>query len=337
MSAIVTAGIDVGAKTLVACVLREDEQAKCKASKPWELANTPSGHGSLIKTLRDRGVNRVVCEASGVYHLELALALTKAGLPLMVANPRQVKAFIQARLRNTQNDPVDAYELAQFALRMEFVPWRPPSPAQYALHRIARSLHGYVDQATAAKNRLHAASVVSHTPKIVLKTLRREIAFLEGLQQQLSVEALKIIAADSKLQRLFELLLSVRGIAETSAVQLLGELCVLAPELSAKAWVKLTGLDPTRKQSGTSVLTKTHISKRGNAKLRAALYMPAMSARQHDPGLRAFADRLVANGKTPMQALTAVARKLLHGIHAMFKLDQPWNSAALVSQSPKNA
>lgn len=335
MSVIVPAGIDVGAKSLMVCLLRDGQKAK--ANKPWQVENTASGHRTLIKTLLDRGVTRIVCEATGVYHLELALALTGAGLPVMVANPRQVKAFIQARLRNTQNDPVDAYELAQFALRMEFVPWQPPRAAQYALHRIARSLHGYVEQATAAKNRLHAATSVGHTPKIVLKTLRNEIAFLERLQQQLSAEALNLIAQDTRLQRAFDLLISVRGIAQTSAVQLLGELCVLAPHLSAKAWVKLAGLDPTRKQSGTSVLTQTRISKRGNAKLRAALYMPAMSARQHDPGLRAFADRLIANGKTPMQALIAVARKLLHGIHAMFKLDQPWNSQALVPQIPSNA
>lgn len=334
MSAIVSAGIDVGAKSLVTCVLRDGESAK--ASKPWQTQNAPQSHCALIETLRERGVNRVVCEATGVYHLELALALTRAKLPVMVANPRQVKAFIEARLRNTQNDPVDAYELAQFGLRMEFVPWQPPSPAQYALHRIARSLCGYVEQATVAKNRLHAASVVGAMPRVVLKTLRNEIAFLERLQQRLRIEALKVIAGDAKLQRAFNLLVSVRGIAETSAVQLLGELCVLAPGLSAKAWVKLAGLDPTRKQSGTSVLTKTHISKRGNAKLRAALYMPAMSARQHDPGLRAFADRLIANGKTPMQALMAVARKLLHGIHAMFKLDQPWNSQALVPDCQNN-
>lgn len=328
MSTIVAAGIDVGAKTLVSCVLNGGGQ-----TRPWSVDNKPDAHQSLIKTLRERGVTQIVCEATGVYHLELAYALSRAQLPVMVANPRQVKAFIQARLRNTQNDPVDAHELAQFALRMEFVPWQPPSPAQYALHRIARSLHGYVEQATAAKNRLHAAGVVGDTPKILLKTLRNEIAFLERVQQQLSTEALKIIAADAKLRRHFELLISVKGIAQTSAVQILGELCVLAPELSAKAWVKLAGLDPTRKQSGTSVLTKTRISKRGNAKLRAALFMPAMAARRYDPGLNAFAERLIANGKTPMQATIAVARKLLHGIHAMFANDQLWNSQALVTQT----
>jgi transposase len=334
MTAIVPAGIDVGAKALVTCVLRDGD--KPKANKPLLTPNTPPGHQALIKSLREQGVNRVVCESTGVYHFELALALTRAGMPVMVANPRQVKAFIEARLRNAKSDPVDAYELAQFASRMEFVPWQPPRPAQYALHRIARSLHGYVEQNTAAKNRLHAASVVSDTPKIVVKALRHEIAFLERLQQQLSDEALKIVAADATLQRQFDLLLSVCGIGETSAVQVLGELCVLAPELSAKAWVKLAGLDPTRKQSGSSVLTKAHISKRGNAKLRGALFMPAMSARRHDPGLRAFGDRLVANGKTKMQAIMAVARKLLHGIHAMFKLDQPWNSRALVPESQNN-
>ncbi|MGA9993657.1 MAG: IS110 family transposase [Thiobacillaceae bacterium] len=335
MSVIVPAGIDVSAKSLMVCLLRDDQKAK--ASKPWPVENSASGHGALIKTFLDQGVTRIVCEATGVYHLELAFALTEAGLPVMVANPRQVKAFIQARLRNTQNDPVDAYELAQFAQRMEFVPWQPPRAAQYALHRIARSLHGYVEQATAVKNRLHAATSVGRTPKIVLRTLRSELACLERLQQQLSAAALKVIARDKPLQRAFDLLISVRGIGQTSAVQILGELCVLAPNLSAKAWVKLAGLDPTRKQSGTSVLTQTRISKRGNAKLRAALYMPAMAARRHDPGLRAFADRLIDNGKTPMQALIAVARKLLHGIHAMFKLDRPWNSQALVPHATSDA
>jgi len=332
---VVTAGIDVAGKSLVVDVLCDGIRAK--RGKPFSVDNTPDGHGQLIEKLRDLAVTRIVCEATGVYHLDLAIALVEAGLPVMVANPRQVKAFIQARLRNSQDDPIDAHELAQFGLRMDFRPWQAPDPSHYALHRIARSLHGYVEQATAAKNRLHAAHAVAQTPKLLLKVIKEEIAFLDRIETRLRTEALKIIDHNAKLKRHFDLLISVPGIGQTSAVQLLGELCVLASDLSAKAWVKLAGLDPTRKQSGTSVLGKAHISRRGNAKLRGALFMPAMSARRHDPGLKHFADRLVQNHKTPLQAIVAVQRKLLHGIHAMFTLDQPWNSSALVPQTQNQA
>jgi len=328
MSSITCAGIDVSARTLSVCLL--NEQNKNAKGAPFDIANTPQGHQQLIQTLLTRKIDRVICESTGVYHLGFAMALQEAKLPVMVANPRQVKRFIEARLRNTQTDAVDAYELAQFGLRMDFVPWRAPSPAEYALHRIARSLHGYVEQATAAKNRIHAAEASPGTPRVVLKALRDELKLYDRIQESLTAEALVIIKGDAELKRRFDLLLTVRGIGETSAMQLLGELCVLAPELSAKAWVKLAGLDPTCKRSGTSVETKPHISKRGNAKLRGGLFMPAMSARRFDPGLGAFADRLVAAGKTPMQAITAVQRKLLHGIHAMFRTNEPWNSERLV-------
>jgi len=328
MSSITCAGIDVSAKTL-AVLLLADQERKGKGSA-YEVPNTPQGHRKLIKTLLAREVDRVICESTGVYHLGLALALDQARLPVMVANPRQVKRFIEARLRNTQTDQVDAYELAQFGLRMDFVPWRAPSAAAYALHRIARSLHGYVEQATSAKNRIHASLAAPNTPRVVLKALRDELKLYERIEKSLTAEALAIISANAELKRRFELLLSVPGIGEISAVQLLGELCVLAPDLTAKAWVKLAGLDPTYKRSGTSVDTKPHISKRGNAKLRAGLFMPAMSARRWDPGLSSFADRLVAAGKAPLQAVTAVQRKLLHGIHAMFRLNEPWNSRMLV-------
>jgi len=322
-------GIDVSAKTLDARFLGDPEQS-AKATPSRSLGNDAQGHRELIKAIRASGATKVVCEATGVYHLDLAFALVDAGIPLMVCNPRQIKHFIQARLRNTQTDPIDAYELAQFGMRMEFVPWRAPSATAYALHRIARALHGYVEQATATKNRLHAAEAVRQTPKVLLKSLRDELAFNEKLQKRLTKEALALIAADAQLQRRMELLVSVPGIAQTSAVQILGELCVLNDDLSAKAWVKLAGLDPSGKRSGTSVNTKPCISRRGNAKLRGALFMPAMGARRWDKRLSAWADRLTAAGKTKLQAIVAIQRKLLHGIHAMFAHDTPWDSSQLV-------
>ena len=112
------------------------------------------------------------------------------------------------------------------------------------------------------------------------------------------------------------------GIAEASAMRLLGELLVLPDDLAAPQWVAHAGLDPRPYDSGTSVHRPRRIRKVGNRHLRAALYMPALVAIQHEPNVKAFYDKLLAAGKKPMQAVVAVMRKLLHAIWGMLKHDQ---------------
>lgn len=78
---------------------------------------------------------------------------------------------------------------------------------------------------------------------------------------------------------------------------------------------------------------KTRISKAGNRYLRAALYMPARVAVQHDPWLAAFYQRRVHKGKAKLQALVAVMRKLLHAAWGMFRHDQPYDGSKLCPQA----
>ncbi len=141
--------------------------------------------------------------------------------------------------------------------------------------------------------------------------------------------ARQLIAQDPPLRERFELLDSVPGIGETSALQLLGELAVLSPDLTAHQWVAYAGLDPRAYDSGTSVHKKPRISKAGNMHLRHSLDMPALVGVQYDPHLRAFYQHLQAQGKVKMQALVAVLRKLLHALHAMFKTHQPYDGSKL--------
>ena len=125
----------------------------------------------------------------------------------------------------------------------------------------------------------------------------------------------------------FALLLTVKGIGEASAIALLGELLLLPDGLTHKQWVKSAGLDPRHFKSGTSVDKRTRISKAGNRSIRQALYMPALSAKTHDPHVKGFFDHLIANGKTPMQAVCAVMRKLLHALHGMMTHNQPFDNS----------
>lgn len=320
MNADATSGIDVSAKTLDVSVLRANSDKR----KRRKFGNDAPGHRQLIEWLQGFEVTRVVCEATGVYHLDVAFALTDAGIPLMVANPRQVKRFIEARARNTQSDVIDADELAEYARRMDFVPWKAPSNNGFELHKLGRAIGQLTKRHTAMLNRLHAARASTHTPKSIVKSAEREVQFIERERVKLSKEAQRLVKADPDLTRKFELLISAPGIAEVSALAILAELIVLPPNLAGKAWVKYAGIDPMSKRSGTSVNTNAHIAKRGNARLRGALYMPAMTARQRDPHMRDFADRMIANHKQPIEAIVAVQRKLLLSIHAMFRTNQTW-------------
>ncbi|MCB1636490.1 MAG: IS110 family transposase [Xanthomonadales bacterium] len=318
-------GIDVSAKTLDVVVRINGKR------RHRRFNNDGPGIGKLIEWLKPFGPVRVSMEATGVYYLDLAFALVGADIPLMVVNPRQARRFVEALGRNQQTDASDAADLAEFGERMDFVAWKAPSKQAFTVHKLGRSINLLTRQHTAYLNRLHAAEAAELTPPEVVALMRNSLRFIEREQAKLVRKVAQLIAADAAMARRLALLKSATGIAEASAPAILAELIVLPEGLSAKAWVKLAGLDPTTKQSGTSVSTKPRISKRGNARLRAALYMPAMCARSHDAHLRAFADRLSARGKTGNQVILAVARKLLHGIHAMFHSDQPWDSQRLVS------
>ena len=325
-------GIDVSARKFDVAVLREGKKTTTRV-----FDNEPSGFAKLISWLASFAAPRITMEATGVYHLDLAFALRGAELPVAVVNPRQVKRFIEARSRNVQTDLVDAVELAEFGKRMDFVPWEAPSSVSMALHKLGRAIGTLTKQHVATANRAHAAGATAQTPTSITKMLLKTLKFLEKQSEELTREARRLVAQDVLLHSQFKLLLTVKGIGETSALRILAELVVLPRHLSAKAWVKYAGLDPSMKQSGTSVQTKTYISKRGNARLRAALYMPALSARSHDEHLCAFADRLVANHKTPLQAIVAIQRKLLHGIHAMLKNNTPWDGSKLIIINQKDA
>ena len=139
---------------------------------------------------------------------------------------------------------------------------------------------------------------------------------------RLEKEAVVLVLSVPHLSMLFQRLLSIPGIGETSALRLLAEWAVLPEGMKPPQWVAHAGLDPRPHESGRSVHRPRAITKAGNKYLRAALYMPALVAIRHQPNVKAFYDPLIAAAKKPLQAITAVMRKLLHAIWGVWKHDQ---------------
>lgn len=315
-------GIDVSAETLE--VAYRDQRGRIVRQT---FENAPARHGALVRHLEKRARKatvRVVLEATGVYHLEAALALDRAGFEVMVVNPRAASHYAKAKLQRSKTDQLDAEMLLAFAGSMSFVRWQAPEPAVLELRVIARRIHALTVVVAGEKNRDHAAEQTA-----AIRTIERSIAsVVRALEKELArlrAEALKVIQSDMVLARRFELLQSVKGIAEKSGIAILAELSVLPADMTDRQWVAHAGLDPRQFESGTSVRAKTKISKRGNKYLRAALYKPAVTACTHQRGVDLFAHRLRSRGKAPLLVHVAVMRKLLVAIHGMFVTDQPFD------------
>ena len=160
----------------------------------------------------------------------------------------------------------------------------------------------------------------------MLRDVQLAISQLDKRIDRLSKEVLALISKHPDLKRVFLLLTGIKGVAKTSAITLMREFLLLPPGLSHREWVKFAGLDPRTFDSGKSVHKKKRLSKAGNHYVRSALFMPALSAKQHDPYVKAYFQHLVDNGKRPLQAVCAVMRKLLHAIHGMLRYDKHFDN-----------
>jgi len=302
------AGIDVSAKTLDVAMRGLDG-----AISTFKVTNDPPGFAALSKRLTGGDAPaRVVLEATGIYSLDLALALHAASVQVMVVNPRAARAFTVATMRRAKTDQVDAAALLEFAERMAFEPWQPPPPARLELRGYARRISDLTVQLAAERNRLHATTATHTTPAAILADLRAGIAGLETRIETLRSAAIARLEGDTELAPILRRLLTITGIGEKSAVSLLGELLLLPADMTAREVTAHAGLDPRPKESGTSMKNQRHISKMGNPRLRGALHLPAMTAVVHCPPLKAFHERLVERGKAPKSSIVAVSRKLLH-------------------------
>lgn len=317
-------GVDVSAKTLRARRWRNGVE------HDRTFANTSEGHGEAVRWLGARA--RVCVEATGVYHLQFCLTLAGRGVEVMVVNPRAAKDFARAMQNRSKTDAVDAAALFEYGRRMEFVPWQPPRRAVLELRELGRRMRELTEVGVDEKNRLHARRV-SALSRAVAADLEQHIAEIGARLKAIENRAVELIDADDDLRQQYLALVAAKGIGSRSAILLLSELAVLDAAMNVREVVAHCGLDPRVYESGTSVHKAARISKVGNARVRATLYMVALTAVRHDAGARSFYVSLLRRGKQPRQALVAVMRKMLHGIWIAMQRRVAFDSSILFAAS----
>ena len=298
-------GIDVSKATLDVALIKDQKKPRHRV-----FANTEAGHWQLLSWLKDNGAQPVhACmEATGSYGEVLALALHEAGHTVSIVNPAQIYYFAQTGLSRTKTDKVDAQSIARFCQMHRPSVWTPPAPAIRALQALVRRLESLLDMQTTEKNRLAAGSASQE----VTDSIRAVLAFLEQEVAAIKSQIKEHIDNHPDLKNQRDLLTSIPGIADTSAVAILAEIGEISQFTHSRQVSAFAGLVPKIRQSGSSVRGRATLSKRGSSRLRHSLYFPAMTALRYNPVIRALRERLLSKGKSRMLILGA-GYPCLHG------------------------
>ncbi len=293
-------GCDVGKHSIVAC--------DSLTGRTSELANRPETLTAFLADLPRTCL--VVCEATGGYETALLLAAAELGMPAHRADARRVKAFIRSLGRIAKTDRIDAQGLARYGQdrHADLPRWQPADTARDDLRTLVRLRTQLVKQRAALTNQIKApgGTVAKHRLRTLLAAATEQIDAIEA-------DIANLVERQPAIARTVDLIRNIPGCGPVTAVTV----TALMPELgtmTGRQAASLAGLAPHPHQSGQRDGYRR--TRPGRPDLKRALFMAAMAARNHNPHLRTVYDRLVANGKKPIVAITALMRKLITIINA---------------------
>lgn len=317
-------GIDVSKRKLDAKLLLDPARLKFKSKS---IANTTEGIAELLTwTQRQSGCAaaeiHAVMEATGVYHEGAATALFDAGVRVSVVNPAQLKEFARGLAVRSKNDGLDSAVLARYGALVTPAPWQPEPREVRELKALLARLDAIEADLRRELNRQEKTEYAA-VPQEVQESLANSVAFLRAEHARLQRRIRDHIDGYPELRQAKALLETIPAIGDKTAYRMLALLRSRAFTSAAQA-AAYVGLVPVEHQSGSSVCKRPRLSKAGNARIRAALYMVAVVATRHNPDIRAQYQRLLAAGKSKMSALGAAMRKLVHICFGVLKHQTPY-------------
>jgi transposase len=300
----VALGLDVAKDTIEVCLLRQAQ----KRGDKYSIPNSIAGGQQLIAWLADIPQETVhVClEPTGKYSRVIAGYLHREGFSVSQVNSYAVMHHGRGKNLRSKTDRIDAYLLADYCLKENPPVWEPPTDCQAELTEIQARIDDINETLVQEKNRIKAQG----SSATVDRDIEEHIAYLTVRKERLVATAEKLIQTDPLLDANYKILNSILGIGTGTALALLAAVRYESFK-DARSVGSFAGLTPRGHQSGTSIHKHESISRRGSGDLRKRLYFPAMVAKQHNPQMRAFAERLAARGKPPKVVICAVMRKLL--------------------------
>lgn len=316
-------GIDVSKKTI-------DPVLHCKGSH-HQFENTVKGYKALLLWVKGQtGLTPdqvLVCfEHTGLYSLPLAVFLTEQKIPFCMEPALQIKHSLG--LVRGKNDKVDAKRIAGYAylrrdrLKAFILPSTNILRLQKLLslrERMVKQRAGYIGSMKEYRFMLKQKDYNS-----LFSIHKKMIHYLDKQVQAIEKEMIGLIDGDDKMNQLYRLMVSVKGVGLILASNLLVVTNCFMGFSDSRKFACYAGIAPFEKQSGTSLSSKSRVSHFANKRIKSLLNLSASSAIQADPELKAYYQRRVENGKSKMSTLNIVRNKIVHRIFAVIKRGTPY-------------
>lgn len=316
-------GIDIS-KDLFDVFLSFISKKGKRETRKRSFKNDDHGFQSLLSFLQKHNVEEVkACmESTGCYGETLAEFLHNAGHFVSVVNPYCIKCYARSKLIRQKNDQIDAEIIADYCQKQEPSRWTPPSPELKKLKHLYRCSAALKDELALVNNHLERKE---RLPKEVVNAWGDLAMNIEQKIETIKNSIHELLKQHKELLENFQLLLTIPGIGEESAIAILAEVPNIRAFRNARQLAAYAGAIPRNITSGSSVYAKPRLSKVGSRTLCKALFFPAIVAKNHNPIVMSFCQRLKEKGKHNMAIVGAAMRKLLHIIFGILRSKSAFN------------
>ncbi len=321
-------GIDISMKKIDCCLSFFTEGLKVKVVATHGFENKADGFLKLKQWLEKKLDNDLTLyvnmEATGTYHEEVAYFLSDLGYSLSIIQPARGKQYAKSLDEKNKTDKIDACMLARMGLERELTLWNRPTDKFRSLKRMCREHIGLIRDRNALTNQLHALEHSFQACPDNLGRLKERIALATKQLSEIEKQMRELVANDPELWKRLSHVITIPGVSFVTAITVIAETDGFANIRGRRQLVSYVGLDVVMRESGT-LSWRSHISKRGNAYIRAGLYMSAVCSIIHNKTLKTYFNRLKDKGKSGKTGIVALERKLLVLIYTLYKYEQNYS------------
>lgn len=317
-------GIDISKDVFDYCVLTQDNQILERGQQ----TNTEEGIERFCNKVKNfKNYAPWICmEHTGYYGYLLATEFTNKDLVYSLLSPLDLRRSMG--LVRGKNDAIDAYRIASYALSHQHKLKRYILPRKdlQKLKVLMRSRKRYSKISTQLKNALSGLRIANKTidlPGLIVThsvSIKQQSKVIKELDKQM----LCIIRSSATLNKTYKQVTGVIGIGQIAGISSIVETMNFTKFTDPNKYACHSGHAPFAYRSGSSVRGKARTSHLCNKYLKGIYYKAACTAIQHDPQLKKYYQRKLAEGKHKLSVLNAVANKLIHRIFAVAKRDTPY-------------
>lgn len=322
-------GVDVSKKDLHCCISTIDQTQKVSVKGSRKFLNNKDGFKALHAWTQNLHKEPsiplvVVMEATGIYYEQLALYLFQCGYALSVVLPNKAKKYLQSTGLKSKTDKIDAQGLARMGAEQRLELWQPMAAFFYELRALTRQHQSLQELKTSLTNQQQAQQLSMQVNKLVAKQLKALIATVDKQLKDLQAAIEKHIGGNPEVAERVANICKIKGLGLLAVAVVLGETNGFALFQNSRQLVSYAGYDVVENQSGLH-RGRTRISKKGNARIRRVLHLPAFSVIRYEqtPFLGLYT-RTLEKHSQKMKSYVAVQKKLLVIIYALWKHNKPY-------------